>query len=214
MVKKWALVLFVIGMLAGCGEQPAETIYQYLEAAVELEETFELQQEPLQRAELRENEIFDEMIALGLGDLDEITRLADEAIVSVEAREAMAVKEKTSLDESYKTFNKIESEIKNMKDEGLVTLLHSLVTNMQKRYDHFNNLHEIYMKTTAEDRALFEMLKTEELSLEELQTQINVVNELYVKVEKSKEDFNRTTDEYNQAKREFYEAAGLNVQYQ
>ncbi|MFC0558775.1 YkyA family protein [Halalkalibacter alkalisediminis] len=212
--KKWAMLLFMIGALAGCGEQPAETIYQYLEAAVEREEPFGQQQEPLQNAELRENEIFEEMIALGLGDLDELTRLANEAIVSVEAREAMVAKEKTSLEESFMTFNKIETEIENIKDEALVSMVNTLAASMKTRYENYNHLHEVYVKTAVEDRVLFEMLKSEELELEELQAQIDVVNDLYVEVEKRKEAFNRSTDDYNQLKREFYEAAGLNVQFE
>ncbi|WP_227935655.1 YkyA family protein [Alkalihalobacillus deserti] len=212
--KKWVMTLFVIGMLAGCGEQSIDTIYQHLEAAVVFEEPFEQQQEPLQKAELKENKIFEEIIALGLSDLDEVVRLADEAIVSIEAREAMVAKEKSSLEKSFVEFKKVEAEIENITEEKLVEMIQPLVDSMQARYKSYNNLHDIYIKTTAEDRVLFEMLKTEELELEDLQTQIDKVNELYVEVENYKENFNHSTDQYNQLKRDFYDVAGLNVQYE
>ncbi|WP_158318611.1 YkyA family protein [Halalkalibacter akibai] len=213
-IKRWAIAVFAIGILTGCGERPVETVYHHLEAAVELEIPFEKQQEPMQKAELKENEIFDQIISLGLSDFEEIVSLAEEAIISIESREAMIQKEKQSIDESYNEFLNIKEQVDKINKDELITMLQELEDSMNTRYSNYNELNELYVQTLTEDRTLFELLKKEELTLEDLQDQINIVNELYEKVESKKEDFNTSTDTYNQLKRQFYEMAELNVQYE
>ncbi|ARK31175.1 YkyA family protein [Halalkalibacter krulwichiae] len=214
--KIWLIILLTLALLTltACKEQPAEIVYQHLETAVELEEPFQKQQEPLQKAELRESEIFDEIIALGLNEMDQIIELVEEAISSIEAREGMVTAEKASIEESFDEFKKIEEEVDSFEDESLEELFQSLKESMQERFDHYSELHDTYMKTIHEDKVLFELLKDEELSIEELQDQIDIINDLYVEVEKKKEAFNESTDTYNQLKKDFYETAELNVQYQ
>jgi hypothetical protein len=212
--RRWTFILITIGMLAGCGEKPAETVYQHLEAAVELEIPFEQQQEPLQKAEIKENDIFNEIITLGLNDYDKIVSLATEAISSIDAREAMVLKEKASIEESFLEFSKIEDLTENFKDQDLVGKVQALSESMEDRFENYKKLHDVYLKTIAEDRVLFEMLQDEELVMEDLQSQINIVNDLYKEIEKHKEKFNQSTNQYNQMKKDFYQAAELNVQYE
>ncbi|MFC0470590.1 YkyA family protein [Halalkalibacter kiskunsagensis] len=212
---KWLVILFVtIIFLTACGENPANTVYEHLEAAVELEQPFEDQQEPLQKAEIRENDLFEQIIALGMNDFEEIVQVADEAISSIQARENMIMKEKESIEESFQEFKKIEGEVEKIEDFELNDVLTDLVKVMQERYDHYQQLYDSYSEAIHLDKTLFEMLQEEELVMEDLQNQIDNVNEAYEKVEGYKEEFNKTTDEYNQLKREFYEKAELNVQFE
>lgn len=55
------------------------------------------------------------------------------------------------------------------------------------------------------------MFQNEELTLEELEQQINLINETYEKVVAANESFNKLTDQYNNAKVSFYKKAGLEV---
>ncbi|MDT8859193.1 YkyA family protein [Alkalihalobacillus sp. MEB130] len=213
-VKRWGLGLLVTTMLlTGCGENPAESVYQHLEAAVELEMPFEQQQEPLQKAELRENELFEQIISLGLNEFDQIVELADEAIASINARESMLAQEKESIEESYLEFTQIEEKRETIEDEEMVNLLNELAETMNKRYDSYQNLYGSYEEAIQLDQQLFQMLQKEDVTMESLQEQINLVNDIYEKVNNHKENFNSYTDEYNSLKREFYEKAELNVQY-
>ncbi|GAE28028.1 lipoprotein [Halalkalibacter wakoensis JCM 9140] len=108
---KWGLILFLVSiLLSGCGENPAESVYHQLEAAVELEIPFEQQQAPLQKAELRENELFEQIIGLGMDEYEEIETLANEALESAQAREAMLQLEKESIEESFEQFQKVKKE--------------------------------------------------------------------------------------------------------
>nr|WP_285890175.1 YkyA family protein [Halalkalibacter oceani] len=201
-------------LLSGCGEEPAETVYQHLEAAVELEQPFEEQQEPLQAAELKENELFEQIIALGVNDMEEISELADEALASIASRLAMIETEKESIERSYAEFELIKPAEDEVEDEQLRSLLAELIAAMDKRYEHYQKLYEAYVTAAKEDEALFTMLKQEELTMEELQAQIDTVNASYEVVSKEKEQFNQYTDEYNEKKRLFYETAELEVQFE
>lgn len=212
--KKWVPTFAVaVVILSGCGEKPAETVYQHLEAAVELEAPFEQQQEPLQKAEARENELFEDIIGLGMNDLEQISSLADKALASIDSRVSMIEKEKESIEASYAEFAQIETQFEKV-EEGLSMFLEDLHKAMDERYESYQGLYETYVEATNKDRKLFEMLKRENLTMEELQAQIDLVNESYRDVTEQKEQFNRSTDEYNEKKRSFYEAAELNVRYE
>ncbi len=204
---------FILVFLAACGQKPADYVYKHLEKAVELEEPFEQQQEPLQEAEKKENEIFQEIVALGMGEIEEISRLADEALRSIDARAAMVETEKESIEASIEEFRLIEEQAKKV-EENLNEQLIKLEETMEGRYKSYHALYEAYQDALEKDRALFQMLTEEELTLEQLQSQIDLVNDSYEKVSAQKEEFNRLTSEYNEGKRSFYEAAELNVQYE
>jgi hypothetical protein len=213
-VKKWgAALLLTMFLLTGCGENPAESVYQHLEAAVELEEPFEQQQEPLQKAEMRENELFEEIISLGMDEFEGIVVLAEEAISSINSRESMLLQEKESIEDGYQEFLKIEEQFEDIEGEELSNLLEQLKSTMDERYEYYQQLYVSYNEAISLDKALFEMLKQEDLTMETLQEQIDKVNEKYGSVIEHKEQFNESTDRYNQVKREFYKKAELNVQY-
>nr|WP_285873886.1 YkyA family protein [Halalkalibacter oceani] len=213
--RKWVIVLaLTAALLSGCGEKPTETVYQHLEAAVELEAPFEEQQEPLQAAEVKENELFEDIIALGISDMEKITELADEALASIDSRLAMIETEKESIERSYAEFELIKPVQDEMEDEQLSSLLEELIVAMDNRYEHYQKLYEAYVTAAKEDEALFTMLKQEDLTMEELQAQIDGVNASYEVVAKEKEQFNQYTDEYNEKKRLFYETADLEVRFE
>lgn len=202
-----------LGLLTACGEKPVETVYHHLESAVELEVPFEEQQEPLQGAEKRENELFEEIVALGLSDMERISSLSKEALSSIDSREEMLEKEKESIEASIDEFKQIEGQQEKI-DEELVDQLMELKEKMLERYDSYQQLYDTYKQAIDGDRTLFTMLTKEELTLDELQEQIDLVNECYEQVTKNKEEFNRLTNEYNEEKRDFYESAELNVRYE
>jgi hypothetical protein len=180
---KWVPAsLITIVLLTACGENPANTVYQHLENAVELEQPFEQQQ--------------------------------DEAIVSIQSRETMINHEKESIEESFQEFKKIEEAVGKIEDFEVVDVLTDLVKVMHDRYNNYQKLYDSYVAAITLDRTLFEMLQDEELIMEDLQNQIDKVNEAYEKLEEYKKEFNKKTDEYNQLKREFYEKAELNVQFE
>nr|WP_245831814.1 YkyA family protein [Oceanobacillus senegalensis] len=57
------------------------------------------------------------------------------------------------------------------------------------------------------------MLQREDLKQEELTDHINKINDSYQKVLDANKEFNQYTVEYNELKKEFYQAAGLEVTF-
>lgn len=205
--------IMLIFLLTACGNNPAEDVYQHLEAAVELEQPFEEQQQPLQNAEMRENELFEEIIAIGTSEIEKIQSLADEALNSIDSRKQMLDIEKESIEASYQEFIKIKEYKEQFEKEEVLSSLEELQAAMEERYQQYQLLYDSYNEAANRDQELFNQLKSEDLIMEELQTQVQSVNEQYEVVEEHKEAFNTATDSYNENKRNFYEAAELNISY-
>ncbi|MBU8906756.1 YkyA family protein [Desertibacillus haloalkaliphilus] len=210
--------LFIIMLLAsmvlsGCSTDPAETIYNHLEKAVAMEDVFEQQQQPLVDAEQREHQLYEEIISLGVEEFEEIRSLAEEALTIVEQRQGYIEKEKESLDASFEEFLKVETEIESIDNQDVRSSADELVEVMNKRYDKYQELYHEYENAIDLDRELYEMLQDEELTIDVLQEQIDLINTSYQSVSELKETFNQYTESYNQHKKDFYEAAELDVSY-
>ncbi|SDH88466.1 YkyA family protein [Alteribacillus bidgolensis] len=208
--KTFFLAAIIFFILSACGNSPEERVYSHLEEAVALEETFEDQQEPLMELEEQEQNIYEEMLTLGTEDLEEIEMLADEAIGYAEERTELLEKEKESIEEAYEEYKLGEEEMNNV--EGAEEEAEAVQEAMDQRYNAYQSLYNSYEEAINDDIALYEAFTKEDLSIEELQSYIDEVNEAYQQVIDNRNMFNDYTDEYNEAKQAFYEAAGLDIQ--
>ncbi|WP_096199181.1 YkyA family protein [Bacillus sp. FJAT-45350] len=206
-------VLTLLLLLTGCGTNPAETMYGHLEKAVVMEEIFEQQQEPLVEAEIQEHELYEEIIMLGMTDIDKIVSLSQEAISLVDKRQQLIDKEKMSIESSYEEFMKVEEFISKLDEGSPQELAIELQASMTNRFESYQSLYNQYSEALSLDRELYEMLQSEELTIDDLQEQIDKINESYQGVSNLKEEFNENTELYNQTKKEFYETTGIEVQY-
>ncbi|MRX71659.1 hypothetical protein GJU40_05655 [Bacillus lacus] len=205
-------MLLAMIILAGCsGTSPAENIYNTLEKVVSLEDTFKEQQEPLYELERQENELYNQIISLGMKEYDEIVSLSQEAAGLVEEREERITQENESIQEGRQEFEKINDEIEKMEDGDAKNKAIELRDVMTERYQSYDQLHQNYTQAISQDKQLYTLLQNEDLKLDELEGQISQINESYEKVIEENKRFNEFTDQYNQTKKEFYEAAGLEV---
>lgn len=213
--KGGLLITFVIlaVLLAGCinSETPAEKMYEVLENVVAAEGVFEEQQKPLVNLEQKEKELYDQIISLSMKDFDEIVKLSDEAIGSVQKREEHMQLEKESIANSKTQFEKLQGIIKEIEDEDLKKSAEQLYDTMMQRYENHETLYKSYGEAIQLDKELYELFKQEDLSLDALEAQIVKVNASYEQVLADNEVFNETTKQYNEQKLSFYKSAGLNV---
>ena len=193
-------------------QTPAEEMFDKLEKVVEIEQTFEAQQEPLVKLEKEEKEVYGQIIELTMQDYDEIVRLSDEAITIVEKRKGHIDKERQSIQESKSEFNSISEIIEKIEESELKTQASSLYDLMHERYEVHEDLYQYYTEGLGYDTDLYNLLKNEELTVDQLEEQINKVNKAYEKVLLENDKFNEKTDQYNKLKLEFYNNAELNVQ--
>jgi len=217
MMKKisiFSVMLITIFVLSGCFNQqtPEEEIYDVLERAVELEKDFENQQNPLLDLENEEKELYNQIISLGLKEYDKIVQLSKQAIEIVDKRKDLMEKENESIRSAKKEFEKVKPILEKIEDENNKKLGEKLYETMMDRYDAHEKLYDKYMEGLTYDRELYEMFQNKDLSMKDLQSQIEKINQTYEEVIKANQVFNDTTNQYNQDKMEFYKNANLDVE--
>ncbi|MFE6588665.1 YkyA family protein, partial [Bacillus mobilis] len=84
----------------------------------------------------------------------------------------------------------------------------------KNRYDAFQKMNENYTKALVTEKELYEKLKVKETKLKEIGEKVKAVNESTVEAQKSKEQFNNFTKEYNDSKLAFYKDAEIKIKDQ
>jgi predicted patatin/cPLA2 family phospholipase len=161
--------------------------------------------------EQKEKELYDKIVALGLKEIDEIKQLSAEAIKVVDERRSRLEKENESIQLSKAEFEKSTEIVNEINDEELKNEATALLKLMTDRYTAYNKLYDAYSISLAHDKELYIMFQSEDLTLEQLELQIESINRSYEEVISLNETFNSLTSEYNEKKKEFYQKAGLEV---
>ncbi|MDQ0972855.1 DNA repair exonuclease SbcCD ATPase subunit [Neobacillus niacini] len=214
-VNRIIFSIFAISfLLTGCvsKEKTTERMYQALENIVEAEKAFEEQQEPLVELEKQEKEIYNQIMALGMKQHDEIVKLSNEALSIIDKRREHLQKEIESINASkteFKNAEEIRNEIDNSEQKKKATELLEIMSN---RYKVHNKLAKEYSTALDNDKELYQMLKNESISYEKLEDHVANLNTIYQKVYDANEEFNELTAQYNKKKLEFYEEAGLKLE--
>jgi len=210
--KTLLLLLAIVFVLAACsGEGTVEEIHTQLEETVELEEEFENQQSEITALEAQEQEIYAQIIELGMDDFEEITSLSEEAITVIEKREEKLNLERESIMNANEAFVSIESLIEDLEEEEVKAKAEEMYRVMVERYATYDELFEVYTTSIGLEKELYEMLQQEELEQEVLNEQIESINASYESILQINDQFNEHTTAYNNLKQEFYEAADINV---
>jgi Putative cell-wall binding lipoprotein len=207
------LIAFLIVILSGCVgmTSPEEQMYEILEKTVTLEEEFQKQQDPLVEHEQAEQDLYNQIMSLGMKDFDEIVQLSNEALEHAEKREELIQKERQSIEKAQQEFIKVEDIVPTIKDEKIKAEAKKLVKTMSDRYEAHKQLYEAYMEGLALDKELYQMFQREDLTMEELEEHLTKINEAYERVLVANEAFNQKTEVYNELKLQFYQQAGLEV---
>ncbi|WAA13876.1 YkyA family protein [Fervidibacillus halotolerans] len=202
----------IVLLLSGCSQSTEEKIYDILEKVVEEEATFQEQQQPLVELEKKENELYGEIIDLGLKEKEQVRQLSDEALDVLDQQKERILKEKESLEKGKKTFLQVEKLIEKLEKEDLKADGEKLYTTMNERYDVYEQLHEQYLQKIEYSKELYNLFKQEdEMSLDTVESQINKINETLKSLQQLNERFNGLTEQYNKDKVEFYRNSGLNI---
>ncbi len=206
------LSITVLLLLSACvGPSAEENMYNKLEKVVELEDKFKDQQQPLVEIEQKESKLYNEIMSLGMKEFDKIVALSKEALSLVEERESKLKAEYDSIMSSKEEFESVGEEIEKIEDVDLEKKAKELKETMIERYKSYESLYKNYESSISLDKELYSMLQNEDLTMEELESQINDINDSYKKVIEQNEKFNTLTEEYNNLKLEFYEQAELNI---
>ncbi|XJZ28344.1 YkyA family protein [Bacillota bacterium Lsc_1132] len=210
-IRVLLLLSTVVLLLSGCFQQqtPSEKMYSVLEKVVTAEKSFAEQQDPLAAAESKEEKIYNQIIGLGMKQYDQIVKLSDEALALTKKRQQLMEKETESIKESEKQFQKVKDLKAELDKEALKQQANQLYDIMEKRYKAHDNLYKEYTKGITYDRQLYQMLKDKNVSMDDLEGQINKLNDSYKKIVDANNKFNDLTKQYNAKKMQFYQTAGL-----
>jgi chromosome segregation ATPase len=200
-------------LLTGCmgGSTPQEMVYDTLEDTVKKEEKLKETQEPLTKLEQEEQKLFDQAIGLSMKEIDEVRKLADQALENISEREALIKEEAAAMEEAEEAFKDAETSIEDIEDEKLKKEAEELSVLMNKRFKAHASMAESYLKSLTSDKELYEMLKKEDLTMEELQGQIEKINDNYKSTMEYNQTYNQLTEDVNSSKVSFYEKAEIEV---
>jgi len=201
-----------VGLTACNNASPEEQVYNHLEEAISLESGYVEQQDSLTDLEKKEQDLYNEILQYGEDELDQIKSKSKEAIDLIGQRKDALAKEKESLDEAEAEFKKIDSIIDDLESDGAKEKAQTLYDTMEARYNAYDRLHDAYTKALDEDNALYEMFQQDDITQDELTSQIEKINAGYDDIKAANEEFNKHTEAFNEQKQQFYEAAGLNVE--
>lgn len=204
--------MFII--LTACGENGVKKqIYTHLEQTVSLEKGFEEQQSEITKLEEEEKEIYNEIIELDMDDFEKIVELSDKAIDTIDKRSELINLEKESIDSSEQEFKNIEELIEDLEEEDVKNTAKEMFDVMLTRYEAYENIYKSYTKALELEKELYQMLKKEDIKQEELVSHITKINESYKTVLESNQEFNEQTIAYNDLKKEFYQIANIDIEY-
>ncbi|MEN1967027.1 YkyA family protein [Lentibacillus sp. N15] len=207
-------LLFIV-MLSACGASSTEDkMYDHLEEAVTLEDSFEEQQDPIVDLEQKEQSLYGEIIELGMDDLDKVKELSDQALETIDERADKTAKEKESMEASKEEFEKVNDLMDKLDDKQTQAQAKKMYDMMMKRYKAYDTLYTSYNHSLELEKQLYEMLPDEDIEQEKLTEHISKLNDSYQDVLEANKAFNTDTTEYNELKKEFYQAADLDVEYQ
>jgi chromosome segregation ATPase len=206
----------LILLLSACGGgTPEEKIYNHLEEAVAKEADFEERQNQLIELEKQEQKIYGEIIEMGKDDMDEIKTASKKAIGIIEDRAEEMKAEQESIKSSQDEFEKTDKLIDKLEDEQAKKKGREMYDVMMERYQTYEQLHKAYTESLNLEEALYTILQKDEekVDQEEVTKHIDKINKSYEKVLKENKKFNEKTTDYNKLKKEFYDAAGIDVDY-
>ncbi|PFJ14160.1 hypothetical protein COD67_11710 [Bacillus cereus] len=204
-----------IGLLTGCfGEKPEENLYTAFEAAATQEKSLVDEAKKLEELEKQGQELYSQILQEGKDHNEAVMKKIEQATENVNDREKVLKNEKEMLEKAQKETKSIQSNIEKLEDKKVQKQAKAVEESYKNRYDAFQKMNENYTKALATEKELYEKLKVKETKLKEIGEKVKTVNELNGEAQKSKEQFNKYTKEYNDNKLAFYKDAQVKIKEQ
>mgnify|MGYP000641599867 CR=1 FL=1 len=202
----FGLVLSSTIVLSGCtfGASAHEQLTEALSSIYEEEKGYREAQKELASLEKKEQETFNEVMALTQEDTEKVKTLVSELNDSVEQRLALLEEEKQSMKNAEEKVSAIEDVASEVKDDKSKTSIKELDKAIDDRYAAHEKVTTEYEALTDKQTVLYEMLLNEETKQEDLQKQVAEVNSQNDKVQEAIQTFNESTIAINELKSNVY----------
>ncbi|MBM7643867.1 putative transcriptional regulator [Scopulibacillus daqui] len=207
-----ALGIFV---LSGCGfaDKDVKKIYGYLEKSANIEQNLNDMQKVLINNQKKENNIYNKILNLKLGDGNQIESLSNQADKLNDKCEEILKEEKKMIDRSYEYYKKAEPLLNHLDKDDLKAKADNVSKTASRRYEMFGRLYRAYIDNINLNKNLYTLLHEKNLDQSAYKNQIDEINKKSEEISKLRDTFNHYTTAYNEAKIQLYNAGHLNVKY-
>lgn len=204
-----------VGLLTGCfGEKPEENLYTAFETAATQEKSLVDEAKKFEELEKKSQELYSQILQEGKDHNEAVISKIEQATANVDDREKVLKNEKEMLEKAQKETQSVQGNIEKIEEKKLQKKAKAVEESYKNRYDAFQKMNENYTKAFATEKELYEKLKVKETKLKEIGEKVKTVNELNGEAQKSKEQFNNYTKEYNDNKLAFYKDAQIKIKEQ
>lgn len=206
-----ALPLLLVFLLAGChhDQKRAKNIYHHLEKSARFEKSFADQQQTLVKVSHKEQKLYDKIISLKVDHDHEIKAEIKRAKKCNTKREQHLKASKKHFDRAYATVSSLKPVVKEIKSPEEKKEASEVIKLMEKRYHLYQSYHREYTDVLALNQELYKRLAKQQYKASKLDKQIAKINQKYSHMKDQKQQFNHYTKQYNKAKNQYYQDAGL-----
>jgi len=191
----------ILLIVAGCsGSGTREELDQVLNETFDAEEEYRDVQDDLEEREKKEQQLFEEIMALTQEQQEDVEKQAQEAIDSADERLDFLQTEKESMQAAEENFAEIDGVIEEAEEAAVKTDLEALKAKMDERFAAHDEFTQAYEGLIGLQKELYEMLKDEENNLQMLQEKATEVNEQNEQVQNAVTAFNDLTQQVNELK--------------
>ena len=198
-----AVGVTVLLLVAGCsGSGIREDLDGVLNDTFDAEEDYRAVQDDLEEREKKEQQLFEEIMALTQEQQEQVAEQAQEALDSADERLEFLQTEKDSMESAEENFADIDRVIEEAEEESVKADLEVLKTKMQERFAAHAEFTAAYEDLVVHQKELYGLLKDEESNLQMLQEKAAEVNEQNEQVQQAVTEFNELTQQVNELKNE------------
>lgn len=211
-MKKIIFLAMIVGLftvVTGCqsDQEQAREIHKKVEESASLENRFVANQKDLAASRKKVNESYQKVISLENTDVETIKQTLYDLGISTESKELDLARE--NFQNAYTALLSIEENIEQIKDDDEKKTAEKVMTLMKDRKKLMDSYFDIYQKQLNSQSKLFENLEQGNFKLDTLEEQVKIINDESQKMVDVVEQVNQVTEEYNEAKSEYFEMAGL-----
>lgn len=200
---KYLFTLIVI-LLQAC-TAPEQQITRLFEQLKKYETNITEHENQLVRLEKKQTALYNDIMALGMKQVDDVAKRVEEAEAIINKREKQLEEEYRNIQKAAKQMKAMKEYVADLRDETLKQPLRQLIETGEKRYASYEKLYVHYHTALAAEKELYRLFKQPDVTLADLQAQVSEVNDAYEKLFTANEQFNEYTKRYNQQKKQLSE---------
>ncbi|WP_085522729.1 YkyA family protein [Tuberibacillus sp. Marseille-P3662] len=208
-------VIFVL-LVGGChhDQKQVESIHHDLKQSAQIEKTFAENQETLGKVNRKEHNLYKTIISLNVNQTDKIQSAIKKAQKYNKKQQQALKTAKKHFKQAFTEVSSMEPVVEKINDTKQKKAASKVVELMEKRHHLYQSYNKKYSHALALNHDFYKQLAKQEYKVSELDQQIEEINHVYDDMKSLKQQFNRYTKQYNKAKIEYYQKAGLEVKSQ